>query len=305
MIVSVTELRGYLRCPRQWHMNSFNGRALAPVFAGQAFQDGTVWHRAHEAWRKDLTTDFSTHALIQCSLELSRAKEAYKKLNGTYPSHEELASFAETLDLVRSMAENYQKHWGAPFADDYEDINSEQTVIVPIPHTDHFYEGTFDGLLRNKKTGKLFILDLKTFGRHTPFETIKHDLQFLDYMWILSIANIGELGGIIYDGAWKRKEAPKGKDANDLFCRYTFSHTPQEIRIRAETIRYLVNKIADDVSMLLTTRIHPVYNIPWDGCGWDCSIQSVCQAYNRGEPIAGMLETNFTTREKQGYAKDD
>lgn len=171
------------------------------------------------------------------------------------------------------------------------------TNTVPCPkceglgYTQHRLEATFDGLLRHKVTGAIYILEHKTFGQHPKDEELEHNDQFLAYIWALTKLDIGPVGGIAYDGLWKRDHVPKGRTMADMFKRTLLHRNAAEL---AQFEQMLAWEAAD-----MTNPNLPIYHNRTPNCMWDCMFYKVCDARARGEDVQWVYDTYYTKREKE------
>lgn len=309
---SVTEIQGYKRCHRLSNLSSFNAQGLTRLSPPIYFSTGTIWHAAHERWLNEPNKHF-----VQCTLEAAqdeiKAVEArYFDRLGFPPSKMEMASVWESVEVLPEMANNYQQVWGQPLPDEYHCIAPEQTLIVPVPGTEHNLELTLDALIQNVDTGDLLVLERKTYSRRPNERTLQNDNQFLRYVWGAREAGLGPVVGIAYDGAWKRK-APTKKDMslNDMFLRTTLLRNEFEIEHETQCIRNDVLEMANDEHWIYcgTTTfdleeyppMHPSYNNPWNGCV-DCQFRDPCELERKGKDFLSVIQTQFGPRQKMGHA---
>jgi hypothetical protein len=189
---------------------------------------------------------------------------------------------------------NYKTKWGSSLPDGYTLLQPEQTVVVPIPGTPHHLEGTFDALIQDAG-GRLLIYERKTYGNRPRVDALQANDQFGAYLWILTELDLGPVGGLFYDGMWKRAwEGKRGLD--DLFMREVLIRSPEEIaniglHIRDEAL----DMAAPDL------RIYP--NRAWQGC-WDCQFERLCSAQDRGEDVEYIKARNFVERDKHDWQEE-
>jgi hypothetical protein len=168
----------------------------------------------------------------------------------------------------------------------------------------HYLEGKVDGLIQHS-SGRIDVLEHKTYGNRPKQEDLQSNDQFIAYLWL-----VGQLGFnphldscVAYDGMWRRKAVPRGRTFDDLFARYTLTRSPAELE---EFARFLPLELNDMAAQY--ARPDDAYiNRPWDkpSC-WDCAFGDdvkngrigLCRAMSRGETdhVALMLQTQFTER---------
>lgn len=326
MIVSVTERGTFKRCRQQWEYASRNRQGITPIQPASALALGTMVHKVHEAWLLEPDKDVEILVMEVAKTSRDELKEAYRKSVGAYPSDEEevMVQFFEQVMLVREMMTNYQAYWGASLPKGYTLVKPEQTVLVPIPGTAHacdapvhqgsvlvpkltesceqcngtgtayhYLEGTLDALIRNEQ-GLLWVLERKTYGQRPRLETLEENDQFLAYVWILTMLDIGPVGGILYDGMWKR-EATTKRGLDDLFIRHTLTRTQAELRNFEIELRR-------EVEDMVNPNIYR--NFKWDGC-WDCGFRPLCLAEYRGEDSEWIRNDRYTKRELVTWIEEE
>lgn len=291
VIVTVTERGTFRRCRQMWDYASFNRQGLTSIRPPTALAFGSLVHKAHELWLENLDADPSIIVGLAANTVLDELKKTYLKTVGVEPDARELESFLDQVSLATEIFVNYKEHWGSSLPDGFTLMHAEQTIVIPIPGTDHFLEGTLDGLMRDEG-GRLWVLERKTYNTKPRIDAMMMNDQFIAYLWAIRQLGIGDIGGILYDGMWKRtRETEKGKlrDLDDLFFRTPLIRSPEEID---NFERQLVDEVHD---MANEPRIYR--NARWEGC-WDCQFQNLCVAEFRGEDSEYIREKFFTKRER-------
>lgn len=299
MIVTVTERQTFLRCRWQWKHSSFNGMGLEPVRFNPAFGLGTLIHRTLYEWILDPDTDPITHFIPIMDETITQIQESYHARVGASPSDQELQPVYDAAHLAHSMLINYRDFYHQPLPDEYTFVQPEQTVVCPIPGTPHSLEGTFDGLLQSPD-GTLYILEHKTYGQHPNAQTLDESDQFLAYIWLATQLGIGPVGGLLYDGLWKREKPPAGKKQEDLFTRAYLTRPAQELEVFAQEVAWQ----AEDMAQALTPEGRIYRTRTWQGC-WDCDFRALCTIDMRGEDYEYALRTNFTHRDTTTHVKEE
>jgi hypothetical protein len=164
----------------------------------------------------------------------------------------------------------------------------------------HYLEGTLDAVIGDEQS-RLFVYERKTFGQHPAIDHLNRVWQFVAYSWILHQAVLhwgtnNEIGGLLYDGLWKRNEPPKtGKYANNrssLFLRHYVLHNPDTIEEFGHDIAAIANEMA-------SPNIYITHTIPAvRGC-WDCDFTDICDAMTKGE------DSSLTLLQRTRYTKRD
>ena len=135
----------------------------------------------------------------------------------------------------------------------------------------------------------MYILEHKTFGKHPTLDTLRSNDQFLAYLWLLTRLGIGEVGGLAYDGMWKRATPPKGRTFDDLFVRLPLQRPKVEL---ANFERMLAGEVLD-----MATNPHIYINRRWEGC-FDCSFNEPCLTFMRGEDVEHVMKGAYMKRPK-------
>lgn len=204
--IHISDVLAFKRCRRAWKWSSRLQRNLEPDRPYLPFYVGSALHYCMEHlyrygtdYDQALTDFIKTHSAF-----VDKLSEAdYDKV-------------VEGLDLVRSMMQHYEvwrKYYKGPFNDaDLEFIALEQTFNVPfrangLTSLRLRLEGRFDGIVRRKSNGRLYVLEFKT--TRSIQERIKV-LPFEEQATVYSIAAqemYGEpIAGVIY--TLLRKKAP-------------------------------------------------------------------------------------------------
>lgn len=302
LTVSVTEIEGYKRCHRLGTLASFNGVALSKLLSPTYFSVGSIWHSGHEEWITNPAKDFRQIMWERASSEVDHIKEQYKARLGFNPSDAELEPVHTAIFMLPFMAENYQNVWKAPLPTNYVCVAPEQTIVVDMPNYPHLHlELTVDALIQNNDTGRLLVLERKTYGSRPRLETLQNNNQFLRYIWGCRRAGF-DVVGTAYDGAWKRQgPTRKGMQLDEMFLRSTLLRSPYEVEAEGESIEYDILQMYNDPYFTNSQGFHPGYYVPWNGC-FDCQFVRLCQAYRKNEDWKHILATEYGPRQKQGYA---
>jgi len=282
MIISVTERQLFKRCRRKWDYSSFNRQSLVPVINSPALDLGTLIHQVLATWTQDQLLDPEE---VYASLSMNHLKDimvSYEQRIGCKPSKEELTPQVEAIALGANMIRNYKDHWHTPLPPGFSLVENEQTLIQPIPNTEHMLEAQLDGIMADEH-GQLFIIERKTFSRAPSVEELDRKDQFLAYMWILQRSLPDKyIVGVAYDGLRKRDKPPAGKPLADLFIRRITLRNKHELR---EFEQYLTLEALDmcDPNVRLYKN-----ELVLGGC-WDCNFRDLCDAESRNENVNNAL----------------
>jgi len=272
---------------------SRNARSLTPIFSPLHLSVGSIFHRAQELWITDPSQDLNFHAL-SASCEVQEATIAtYTKAVGVPPSQMELLTLTDSIDMALQMCANYQMKYKTPLPPEYTLVAAEQKIAVEIPGTPHHLTGRLDALIRHH-SGRLDVLERKTYKARPNVPGLQTNFQFLAYMWLLQQLNLTDKTPCIaYDGAWRRSEPPKGKSFDDLFLRVTITRSQHEL----DEFGSFLPQIAQEMYHLYNNPHLAFPNRQWRGC-FDCNYTDLCTAQSRGETdqFNALLVSQYTTR---------
>ena len=293
MNFSVTEIQNYERCRRMAVYSSRNARALTPIFSPLHLSVGTIFHLAQQKWITDPSKDLNFHVLDASSEIQEQTIQNYVKQVGVPPSSVELLTLHEAIDITLSMAANYYIKYKTPLPPEYTLVSAEQKIAVPIPGTHHFLTGRLDALVRHS-SGRLDILERKTYKNRPNMKGLQTNFQFLAYAWLVQQLNLtSQMPCIAYDGMWRRSEPPRGRVFDDLFLRVTITRSQRELDEFAGFLPVIANE-------MLAVYARPETAFPnrqWRGC-FDCNYDELCQAQSRGETsnLEAIMKSSYTTR---------
>lgn len=294
MIISVTERGTFRRCRRRWDYSSLNRQALEPLVNRPALIVGKLVHNALELWMNDTSLNVHNVYMTLAVRELEAVRRLYADKVGSRMSKDEEDELFSELEFGRNMVTNYVTRWKAPLPPGFELIQTEQQVLVNIPGTEHQLEATFDALVRDKR-GKYWILERKTYKARPKEGSLDRNDQFLSYIWALQQLDIGPVGGVLYDGLWKRDKPPRGRKFEDLFLRHTITREQTEID-------ELESNLTLEAQDMAEARIYP--NRQWQGC-WDCPFERLCTAQSLDEDVDYIRDTYYVQRSRDDKHYDE
>lgn len=314
MRVSVTERQTYKRCRRKWDYTSYNRQSLSPVVNAPALDLGTIVHAVLAEWTADPTLDPVQVYQTTSQQYFQNLVSVYTSRVGCAPSIAELQPTMDAIALGLSMIQNYRTQWGSPLPPGFTLIANEQSLVQPVPGTEHCtgicecclgtvgscldkadccldcialheLECTFDGVMADER-GDLYIIERKTFSRTPSLEELDNNDQFLAYQWAAEQAGFGKIVGIAYDGLLK-KAKPSGvhNTLDKLFLRRTLLRGQIEL---AEFGSFLAQEVLEMANPNV-----PIYKTvpPVQGCQrWECSFLELCHATSKGYPTNDLLK---------------
>lgn len=301
MIVSVTEVETFLRCRTKWDYTSFNRQSLTPVINAPALEVGSLIHATLAQWTEHPAmskADVLAFYAVAGTKSLTATSQAYEERVGCKPAPAELERVMEAITLGYAMIGNYIDYWKSPLPDGFMLVQTEQTLLVPIPNTTHNLEGTLDGLIADE-SGYLYVLERKTFGQHPTDGELDRKYQFLAYMWALRQLYGERVRGMAYDGLWKREvpgKTGRHTSPDSLFLRKLLVRPSYEIELFGREIAAQVSDMFNEPNLYRT--------VPFTDC-WDCPMQKLCDAEHRGEDANFVRNMQFHTRPRTTAFQED
>lgn len=330
MKFAITERGSFRRCKRQVVMTSKNGAHLTRMFSPLNLSLGSMWHRAQQLWVTQPDKPLTQHARDAAVEATDRMILRYEQQVGAKPSDNELSTTYEAVEMLLAMAEMYEVKWVTPLPPEYKLLSAEQKIEVEVPGTEHpcdtcrdgcgyiitneysircqacngtgtqrhILQARLDGLVQHI-TGRIDVLERKSYGQRPRLETLNEQDQFIGYVWVVKQLGVNSHldSCIAYDGMWRRDKVPRGRTFDDLFSRYTLVRTPQELAEFERMLPIELNQMAALYQTVGKDYAHSeaYINRPWNGCT-DCGMRALCVATSRGEDTSVMLRTQYTTR---------
>jgi hypothetical protein len=265
-------------------------KSLGPIVPRRSLSMGKMVHAALAQWLQEPEANLAelfAHAAAQDLLDI---KTAYKKKVGADIWDTELTDYYEGVNLGVSMMNNYQQKWGTPIFDTFDCLQPEVELTIPIPDTQHFLKARLDGIIRERKTGDLYILEHKTYSNRPKEHKLEQDDQFLVYIWAARQMNLGDVVGLAYDGMWSRAAPPRGSTFDDLFTRLLIKRTEYAIESVGERLTHeaVLMEYAASAEHLTMDN----YNRRWEGCH-DCGFEQLCSLQSDGMEWESYMGTNY------------
>lgn len=295
MRFSVTERGTYERCERKAVLSSKNGMHLTPLQTPISFATGSMLHRAHQLWITQPSVALSFHALVAANEAINKFKANYKAVVGVTPSESELSTLYEATEFVTAMCDNYAVKYGTPLPPEYRFLSAEQKISVSVEDCEHTLEGKLDGLVQHVPTGRVDVLERKSYNQRPKENSLRYNDQFMAYRWLVSKLNLSPIRPhVLYDGMWRRNNPPRGRLFDDLFLRVDLECNQDELD---EFERYLPRQL-NEMAALYTHNdplSHARPHRPWMGC-FDCNFEKLCISITRNEDYASLINSNYTQR---------
>lgn len=281
----VTEIMSFKRCKRQWWLTSSNGLRISRIVPSAAFSLGTAIHETFRAWLPHPEQEPVMLFMAAAEAEIAKVRRQYHARNRVGISDVELGPMLDQVKFGARMMDNYKGYWGSPLPDDCVLVaQPEQEVRVPIPGTPHFLQGHIDAIIKNK-FGKLLPLDHKTYEKRVRLEVLHTNEQFIAYIWIMQQLDMGPVGGLAYDGMWKRTDVPKGRVLDDLFWREKISPPDAVLAEYGRELAAVATEMASDPYI--------THARTWNGsCFYGCGVEQICNAMSRDENFEYLIQSS-------------
>lgn len=225
--------------------------------------------------------------------------------------------WVDARDLGMAMLLNYTDTYGDD--DEWDVIATEQTFQVKGRTPDgieYYITGTFDGVFRNRITGKLWLMEHKTAAGLPDTGYLDMDDQASTYFAVAEIvlkskgimAENDHLDGIMYNFLRKSMpdDRPKNEQGKALNKDGSVSkNQPQPLFMRHEAWRSKGHRIRtlehinDEVTQMMALRngiIKPT-KTPTRDCRWDCPFYQMCQLHESGDDWKLFQQAMFDVRD--------
>lgn len=289
-IISVTEIGVFKRCRRLWHYQY--KEQLSPLVEAPHFFIGRMVHQGIAEWTKNPEINIEETWATILHNELEYYKERYTEVVGSRPSQLEIEFMMASALLPHNMLMNYVAHYKRPLPPNFILLEPEQSCLVDVPGlTDVQLEMTLDGLVYDEQANRFYILEHKTYEARPRIEVLENNEQFTGYTWGLSkLFPDYNIGGVLYNGLWKRAQPPRGKTISDLFFRNLLLKSEEELE------DYEANLQLVAAEMVGQPAIYP--NRTWQGCWDDSSFDKLCQAQSKGDDVDDVKFAYYGKRDK-------
>jgi hypothetical protein len=330
--ISISDVTRFLRCRRQWEMQSplrMNlvkiGMPSASLYIGSGVHIALAANAQGKDWREELDAWF-TH-------EVHQYVKNYMEVVGLCPSDSEVKPMHDAMETIDGIVRRYFDRYGEsePFGKGYTPVLVEKTFRVPIPDTlDGHFVGTIDALVKDP-SGQFFIVDHKTYAKAPNLDELALTPQFTAYSWAMTAVLGAPISGILYNGmrnkvptapallqkgglsqAWSDSiDYPTYLDALDG---YGLDPTPYEgflARLKERDSQdetpfwsrwkiYLTSsQIATFASYLPAiyrdmTGDPAIYpNFSWSSC-LGCAVKDLCKATEHGDDVSWLIDQEYT-----------
>lgn len=248
-------------CPRKWYLKYIIG-LKATTFA-KALNYGSAVHEAFHEFYKDYQKD----TLIGVTLtRLTEARDKYLKADDYVKDRQR---------AIDSLTEWYS-HYGESDKETFEVVESETERVITLQNGLEFRIRP-DRLLRERKTGKVFIFDTKTTGRGLTHMFTKTEQSDQPTCYTVGIEPIfkEDFGGWVTDCLYSRYSVHRSERSTPIIVD-TYQKNLWEIGMMSE-----IEDLTNRYKLLLSGSYPPEYLFPprKSACSvWGCPYSSVCSS---------------------------
>lgn len=204
--ISISEINSYLKCRRAWDLTSSNRQGLKHKATPKIyFTIGSAVHEAIDAQaRGDDPYEFFEEYV---SRERADRRASYEEAVGSTPWQSEMEEFEVSVNLARSLVEQYFSHYSGqnPIKDlGLKYVATEVPFSIPLSPDVNFV-GTFDGIATDLATEtKFYLIENKTTGRKPDMDMFRRGNQSKGYNWAFKALTGHKPVAMVYNVIMKR-----------------------------------------------------------------------------------------------------
>lgn len=205
--IHVTDLGQYCQCRWAWDWSSLLRQGLQPALLPQPLLFGQAVHLGLDCgYRGSVGTgepaSFNTSEALQAFDEWVVAqRQRVIEYTGPLWQHEK-EQFSEIETLGKIMLKHYElwvKSTRTPLDSGYEFLGTEHLFKLPLPGTRNLaYAGRIDGLVQERNTGNIYIVEFKTTRSLSYMGNVFRGLQATAYLWAAQQLYGKKVTGILY-----------------------------------------------------------------------------------------------------------
>jgi hypothetical protein len=242
---SATAIDEFLSCRRKYYFNRIQN--IKPVERPDALDFGSAVHRGLESIMRSMAnTDDGDREFEEAinAREIAReyALQAVRDYAEEYCMNDE--SKCKALALIDSYIDLY-------FLDDLKDFEVlaiEQYFEAPInevPDVKTCMHGYFDGVVKNRNTGEIYVMEHKTTGMMGDDYLAKSHIDWQVIIYMLACKHkYGRCDGVFYDAISKPKHSMSVGETDEEFdARKAASKTGRIKRKEAETQEQFISRV--------------------------------------------------------------
>lgn len=210
MNISVSEINSYLKCRRAWDLTSSSRQSLRHKVTPKMFF--VVGNGVHEAIDAQASGDDPLEFFEEyVSRERADRKAYYEEAVGSTPWQSEMEEFESSVNLARSLVDQYFSHYGSENPLEEQGLKYVATEIpfsIPLgqyggPDVD--FVGTFDGIATDLATEtKFWLVENKTYDRKPDLQAAQRGNQYVGYNWAFRALTGLSAAGTLFNGVAKQ-----------------------------------------------------------------------------------------------------
>lgn len=200
--IHITDLQTYCVCRRQWNWSSMLREGLQPAMLSSPLFIGQAVHKALEAGYSDSVggpMKFDTVGALQFFSEwVAGVEDKARSYTGPmWESYREQVN--EDIWMVQVLLAHYGR-WVESIDERWDLMGTEQMFSVPIPHSRLKYDGRFDGLVKDRLTDRIYILEFKTAKSVSSswLSGVFRSMQGAAYTWAARQIFGDDVVGVLY-----------------------------------------------------------------------------------------------------------
>lgn len=211
VVVSYSELSTYRSCPLK-HYLEYKERWTKPPEEMSPLNKGTLWHHVMEVHYLGI------QKYQRGEFDRAGLHEWVSQRIALLLWDQDTGEQSEVQELITWMYQGYIEKWGLD--DQWEILGVETKIQQRLPGPDgpspYILKGKLDLVVRDRDTGKIWIVDHKS-GSNLPVE---EDLDMADqfglYLWLLNEAGVPAIGAIHSANRTKMNlgDRPENQDEN-------------------------------------------------------------------------------------------
>lgn len=204
VVVTYSELDTYRQCPLKWSW-AYRDRWGKEAKPGSPLLRGSLWHLVMEEWYQ--------HRLPENQSDLD-PKEIIRRIVEDH-LHDEAGGFTPDQELIGWMFEGHIAMWGMDEGWDILAVEVAGQVKLADATPDHpaiWLQFKIDMVIRDRATGRIWIVDHKSASNFSRPAEIDLDDQFGLYTWALRKCGIPVFGFIRSDARTQRNKGPMELD---------------------------------------------------------------------------------------------
>lgn len=233
-----------------------------------------------------------------------------------YGVEDDEENYDTALALGTAMLDHYLDTYGND--DNWEVIAPEQTFRVYIEDPDQpgetllVYVGTFDGIYREVRSGKIWLMEHKTASqidtKHLPLDDQAGSYLLVANQVLQELGINEKIHGIMYNFLAKRKTSTKPRDELGRYLNKDGSVSKvqpaktlhrEPVRRTALENNKMLRRIQNEGIQMEAFRHGELelLKTPTKDCSWDCDFFELCQVDETGGDVEDFKRTVFHTED--------